>query len=120
MFWINTNSGDQIVRHKKFKEQNRLAFGSEVKQRTPADDIAELYATEARIRKQVNVLRYVDCRDVEMKLMTDLPQLVMEDIIAEEGASISRTTKVIDFGSLRSKIAPLCVPVLQTMVGELE
>ena len=42
------------------------------------------------------------------------------DIITEEGASISRTIKFIDFPALRSKIAPLCVPVLRTMVGELD
>lgn len=110
----------KVVRD-KFKEQNRIAFGGNKQQkpRMPEDDIAGAYATEARIRKQINIMRLVECRKLEMKMMLTLPQFVLEDIIAEEIGAISTNVKVIDFSALRAKIAPLCVPVLQGMMSEV-
>ena len=108
----------KVVRE-QFKEENMNVFGgSTVKVKTDEDKVAEMYATEARIRKQVNILKHVYGKAVEMKLMTHLPQMVMDDLLSENAGSISMRARGIEFPVLRSKIAPLCVPVLQTMVSE--
>lgn len=108
--------------HEVFKEKNAIAFEDPGKAQTTAGKWVAGYVTKARIRKQIHKL--VDEGDYagpEMEMMEELPQAVLEDVMAEEGWEIicsNRDLTKETKDEIRSKTSRKCVRVLKNVINK--
>lgn len=113
----NVENGIKAKIHSpEFKEAHRSNDGQHGEEHLPGDDTAELvnmYATDGRIRKHIKKLTVDEGRDLEMKLMEELPMCVVEDIFEEEYEEIVRSNKTIHFKEFRTQVAKKCVSMLR-------
>ena len=86
-----------------------------LKDSTTERNIAEMYATPARIEKMI-----YDARDegayVDMTMMRTLFAKVVDDIIEEEGEAIAEMFGKFNAKTLGSVVAQKCVPVLKQVI----
>ncbi|ODS36101.1 hypothetical protein BEH94_07640 [Candidatus Altiarchaeales archaeon WOR_SM1_SCG] len=116
----NTQVFAKYVRE-KFKEQNKEAFGSNKKY--AGDDTERLiaiYCTNPRIDKMIFYLRTESVMELNLKMMTKLPMLVLEDIIEENYREILISNYTVDFRKFRKLIAKRCLAVLKQVIVNSE
>lgn len=120
---------DGTVRAKKvtedFKETNAAAFNDASKAQTDAGEFVATYITDARIEKRAHKLVDEGEYDyLKMHMMEDLPRIVLEDAMAENGWDLLTSGSIEvewddDFkAEVRSKASTKCSRVLRTMCQE--
>ena len=106
----------KIVRP-EFKEMNKATFGGLKLDKNETIDLVDVYANEARIKKQILKLTVDGGKKLNRELMQWLPDMVMKDIFKEEYEEISKK-KVLDVGLMKQKIAKKCIEVLDRVERE--
>ena len=103
----------------KFKEKNKEVFGANKKYvNDDTERLIAVYCTNPRIDKMIFYLRTESVMELNLKMMTKLPMLVLEDIIEENYKEIIISNYTIDFRKFRGLIAKRCLAVLkQVMVN---
>ena len=100
----------------KHREENKKSFGGH--QKWAKDDTEKFvakYCTNARIDKKIFELIH-EGNELEMRLMSQLPTLVFEDIREEHYKDILDKKWKIDVGKFRKEIATRCLMVLKMMI----
>ena len=90
-----------------FKEKNRQKFVGVKNVHTDDVEIANIYATEARIKKIVYNL-HDDGNEIAMPLMKKLFKSVIQDILEEHILEIYEEQKSINFKTLEGLVAKKC------------
>jgi len=114
--------------HPQFKEQHGgPSGGNSDYQTTEAGEFVQKYVTEARIRKMVQKLANSplgEYESVQMKMMKDLPRVVLTDVMEENGWELLNNDFEFTFdsdfkGGVRSQTSKKCARVLKEEVQSL-
>ena len=99
-----------------FREKRKDTFGSSAKIETDREQkIAAKYVTNARIKKAIHQL--LDRGEaLDMKMMVDLPSMVLHDVFNEELANMIKNKVVVDLRALKKIVAKRCRAVLSQMI----
>lgn len=100
----------------EFKEQNREKFGLAWQDKTElmAGTIRLLnkYCTEVRVMKCARKLHYEEDYPMDMRMMRELPNRVLADIIAEQENEVWTSNIKVDFGMFRKMLGKQCAKTL--------
>lgn len=100
----------------KFKEVNKKTFGFNKKYTNNDDEkVVAIYCTNARIDKMI--FKMIDeGKKLEMKLMSELPKRVYNDMFEENWREIIHTNYVVNFRNLRKMVSKRCLMVLKQVI----